>query len=446
MNEGARRFRPDAVFVGAVSKILDVSPWCMPLPLATFSENACFTCARQDLRSLLWPLRNKVLVCDCSSSSLQCWALFLKAIFCDMFKVDPNDQYMPMTDVTSNIDNEFNDSPLEDFGFQGVPHLARQLDLAASGRQAPRHRPAQLVTDGLTCEEHLAASMLVKHPFLSETASTFAVNLALEGERWPAERLVTWRGKVCKALEELALTTASEDRSFLDLVAPNVSAVLKAYSYKNIAFMREVCFLCAPRDYAAISCLTVGLPMIGWTFPAFGLLERVKPPEVMYEVWKEKRQCRNEKVLSRIHKSDDAKLDAEAYLKTLEEAKSGVLLGPFYSLDGLPVASPSLAPRNGIWECHGDAEEASVRNIVTSFSASKPLQLVLRIPIGQQMWMPWLPSVGQFRKYVDQQSWKVGSATPPRRTSRCLEILPKSRTLCWRSTTPSWIAWHSSLP
>ncbi len=42
-----------------------------------------------------------------------------------------------------------------------------------------------------------------------------------------------------------------------------VAKVLKAYKKKQIVFMREVCFIARPADYAAISQLVVGRPWIG---------------------------------------------------------------------------------------------------------------------------------------------------------------------------------------
>ena len=65
-------------------------------------------------------------------------------------------------------------------GFWGMDSAGfRKADLAASGRQGARHRPTQLIPDGLTPKEHLSSAMDLAHPFLKNSVSTFAVNLAL---------------------------------------------------------------------------------------------------------------------------------------------------------------------------------------------------------------------------------------------------------------------------
>ena len=127
--------------------------------------------------------------------------------------------------------------------------------------------------------------------------------------------------------------------------------------------MREVCFICSPRDYAAVSLLTVGLPMLNWAPPVYGLLERVKPPAATYAEWRAGRERRNQKVLNRIQGSGDHALDLGSFSKSLEEVDAGVLWGPYYSIEDVPLEGVSLAPRSGIWECHGDSVEPSIRNI-----------------------------------------------------------------------------------
>ena len=61
--------------------------------------------------------------------------------------------------------------------------------------------------------------------------------------------------------------------------------------------------------------------------------------------------------------SGDDKLDRAAFQKTMDEVEAGVCIGPFASLGEMLVELPCLAPRVGIWECHGQAEAPTVRNI-----------------------------------------------------------------------------------
>ena len=103
--------------------------------------------------------------------------------------------------------------------------------------------------------------------------------------------------------------------------------------------------------------------MIGWAPPAFGLMPRVKPPLSSYEDWKSGASDRNARILNRIKSSGDDELDKMAFEKTMDETSAGVLLGPFSCLSQLASPDPGLAPRCGIWEQHGEAEDPGVRNI-----------------------------------------------------------------------------------
>ena len=104
--------------------------------------------------------------------------------------------------------------------------------------------------------------------------------------------------------------TSDDDESLISQTAIPVAAVLRAYLTKKVAFLREVVFVCMPSDYAATSCLVLGLSMIDWTFPASGLMERVRPPACSYESCKSDCRLRNLKFKARIHKSGDPELDS----------------------------------------------------------------------------------------------------------------------------------------
>lgn len=164
-------------------------------------------------------------------------------------------------------------------------------------------------------------------------------------------------------LLELASETATKDALIPTLVAEPVAAVLGAYSAKKIAFMWELVYVCAPQHYGAVSCLTVGRPMFGWTFPAFGFMERVKPPTSTYETWKANRVERNVKIVARTRSSGDIELDTRAFQRTIDEVTAGVLIGPFFDLERVEFKEPCIAPRCGSWERHGGTEEPDVRNI-----------------------------------------------------------------------------------
>ena len=221
--------------------------------------------------------------------------------------------------------------------------MPRQSDLAAGGRQGARHRPVQLIPDGLKPDAHLGAALVTEHPFVGQSVSTFSVNMALDKRKFSAKELVLWRFEVRKVLEELAAATLEDDEEFLELVPDLVARVLRAYAVKKLALMRELWFVTQPRDYAAVACLCVGLPMIGWAPPAFGLMPRVKGPAKSYHDWKAEGPSRNAKIVGRIRDSNDFLLDSRAFDKSIDETKAGVLLGPFYSMADIPSETPGIA-------------------------------------------------------------------------------------------------------
>ena len=101
-----------------------------------------------------------MLVYDCDARSAACWALFLQVKFSEEFDTPANVDYLPKTCFNDGGDKA-GESESSDDKFVERKFTNRQLDLAASGRQAPRHRPQQLVPDGLTCEEHFKAGLEV---------------------------------------------------------------------------------------------------------------------------------------------------------------------------------------------------------------------------------------------------------------------------------------------
>ena len=357
LNEGARRHGFNAIFVGSISQIVDISPFSLPLPSSSFNDNVNFMRSRADLQSFLYHLQGKVLVCDCAEGRESCWAWFLLRLFREVFIDNANE-----TDDTDSED-EFTSEDEEILDAAVQSRLMRHADLVAGGRQGSRKRPGQLIEDGLTPEAHITKALALSHPFLGDGASTEAVKTALAGPEWEANEMILWREEVCQALTSLSREVKSDDAEMYDKMNPLVRTVLEAYLKKNISFMRELNFVINPVDFAAISCLVVGLPMIGWTFPAFGLMERLKPQTNSYEDWKADCASRNSLVVAAIQESGDPELDSKAFQKTLDEVEAKVLVGPFYSLEDIPCPNPGIAPRCGIWECHGEAELPEVRNI-----------------------------------------------------------------------------------
>ena len=145
--------------------------------------NKNFVYQRADLRSFLYHLGGKVLVCDCCSGPLSCWAVFLQSLFLEIFDVYDSDENLDENfEMAAPADPEFSTWSSDDdlaFNAECSRRLARNADLAASGRQGSRKRPDQLIADGLTPSEHVDAALGLTHPFVENSASTVSVNLAL---------------------------------------------------------------------------------------------------------------------------------------------------------------------------------------------------------------------------------------------------------------------------
>ena len=101
----------------------------------------------------------------------------------------------------------------------------------------------------------------------------------------------------------------------------SVATVLSAFGTKNVALMREIAYLCNARDIASPAYLLTGLPMLGWTPGAEGLMQRVRPPSQSVDEFLRDREDRNQKVLTPAKPSGDAALDDEAMAKTMAEGE-----------------------------------------------------------------------------------------------------------------------------
>ena len=92
-------------------------------------------------------------------------------------------------------------------------------------------------------------------------------------------------------------------------------------------------------------------------------MNRTLPPTSSIDEFLSDREPRNASLIATVRSSGDSQLDRAAFDKTLAVAAAGTMLGPYTSLSHVPVDDPAVAVRKGIWEQHGDAEEASCRNI-----------------------------------------------------------------------------------
>ena len=361
--------RAECIHVGYVSSPSSFSPWCMPLPCENFQNNKNFMLMRADLHIFLRPLSNKIISRSCTSSD-DCWGEFIQGLFIDVFDLEDSDVYSPPIYTEgpppSDTDEEDSDGPppsSEGRGSFDVSNVnGRHRDLMSSGVQGARGRPGQLICDGLPPDAHLHRALSLEHPYETFSGTTPAVEYALKRQT-DASTMISNRKEIISCLYKLSNMLSDEDDEFIRLAPPGVSAVLKAYCVKRVAFMREFVHLCSPEDYAVVSILVMGLPMLGWSCPAFGLMDRVNHPIQSIEDFTSTRILRNSKIIERLGASKDAILDKLAYDKTLAEVEAGVTFGPYTSVDSIPVNEPCLAARQGIWEEHGDAIAPTVRII-----------------------------------------------------------------------------------
>jgi hypothetical protein len=164
-------------------------------------------------------------------------------------------------------------------------------------------------------------------------------------------------------MQELADATSVEDAWLRGRARRMVAKTLTSYAEKNVAFMREVGYACRTSDAEGPLWMFIGFPMIGWTPGANGLMQRARLPVESIQEWRSRRVEGNTLLINRICSSGDQVVDDMAFTKTLEEERVGAIAGPYLSLVEVPVECPCVAPRTGIWECHGDSDVPTVRNI-----------------------------------------------------------------------------------
>ena len=228
----------------------------------------------------------------------------------------------------------------------------RLAQVLAGGGQPPRTGLPTLVPDGLTPERHLQTALRVGHPMTAAAAPTDAVGHALQYSIDDPIDAETRRGLMRGALEELEHATIAENEFVLSKVHADVAKVLRAGSRpKQLCFMREVQYcIQAPDSDLAIG-MVLGLPMLGWTPPAVGNMQRDTIPAMSIEEWGRDRIERNTRILARLGPSGDDELDDRAWKKSLAEHKLGEIEDPFMAMDDTPSRAPHWHPGRASGRC-----------------------------------------------------------------------------------------------
>ena len=140
-------------------------------------------------------------------------------------------------------------------------------------------------------------------------------------------------------IELLTSALDVEQQRVLELVP---EFILPVVAKRNILLMREVSRPCLLVD------LFLGMPQFGWAPRAPTMLYRLSPPVISIAELTEDADEHNQMIIKRTRASKDKALDWEAWRKTEEELALGILLGPFLSLDSVPVRLVRLIRRIGI--------------------------------------------------------------------------------------------------
>ena len=243
----------------------------------------------------------------------------------------------------------------------GKRHKSTIASSVSAGVQPSRQGLPQLIPDVLTPETHSSLAQNIAHPFALPPSVHPAIAKALSEQEPDVAALVGKRQEALVACERLEAQVRSENDDFLLKLHPWVRQVLQSGGMtKQIAFMRELAFICNAPDLQAMPALCVGTRMLGRALPIEGMPSRAWEPQATIAEYRAERLEWNAKVESQAKRVTDVALVTKAWEKSLAEAQRGVVLGPFRELAEVPVASPSLCWRKAVWETRNGEQEVRV--------------------------------------------------------------------------------------
>ena len=254
------------------------------------------------------------------------------------------------------------ESLLIDMGFKPSGHtdVATVATRVTAGVQPTGRSMPQLLPDGLGPDDHLTVAKSIVHPFARPPSLPGYVHRALNAQRDLPSDLATSRSLILAELRILAKACTEENARIIERVHPYIRPIV---AKRNIAFMREVSFICQGLDYNLMIDYVFGLPMLGWARHSPIMLQRQSQPPRAVPPSSAQIIEENKIALSKAKPSYSHALDKLAWEKTQKEFENFSMLGPFYSLDELPDGKPRLLNRFGILEMHGGAIEESCRVI-----------------------------------------------------------------------------------
>ena len=176
--------------------------------------------------------------------------------------------------------------------------------------------------EGIGPEAHLAVALRTTHPMARPVVLPERCSRALESQADDPEEVIARRSAVLKHLYELAEATGPENRRLMEVVHPNVR---RTAASRNIAFMREVSFICSGTDANLFVDYVFGLPMHGVARHSSTLMQRrSRPPAPPAD--DEELDRINQLVISRVRPTDDDEFDRAAFAKTEAEFAKGTLI------------------------------------------------------------------------------------------------------------------------
>ena len=133
----------------------------------------------------------------------------------------------------------------------------------------------QLLPDGLGPDNHLEVAKGLTHPFARPPSVPLHVKEAIDAQHKLPGDLNQARSKVKDELEILACSCMDENHQILNAVHPYIKPIV---AKRNVAFMREVSFICKGLDYNLVLDYVFGLPMLGWARHSPVMLQRRSGP------------------------------------------------------------------------------------------------------------------------------------------------------------------------
>ena len=236
----------------------------------------------------------------------------------------------------------------------------------SSGVQPCGRSLPQLLPDGLGPKDHVTVALATLHPMARPPTVPPWCNAAFAFQSKGVDATKKLRAKVLELLIILASLCAPISQEIAKICHVWIRPTVKK---RNVAFMREVTFLCLGLDANLMIDFVFGLPMMGWARHSPIMTQRESSyPRANRPSAKEIAE-ENRIALERAKPSKNPKMDSLAWEKTKAEFVKETMKGPYYSLCDLPAYDPEsydvprLLNRVGILEQHGGAAEESCRVI-----------------------------------------------------------------------------------